>query len=84
MNFEETITQSKVRLLRTSNSIGMDPHPKFGSSIETDDHTHTCTQDERERFITHLMKLSGLSGVDPKNIRKQFKREQEPGLGILL
>ena len=64
----------------------MDPHPKFGSSIETDDHTHThtCTQDERERFITHLMKLSGFSGVDPKNIQKQFKRDQETGLGILL
>lgn len=51
MNFEETITQSKVRLLRTSNSIEMDPHPKFGSSIETDDHTHTHA---------HRMKGKGL------------------------
>lgn len=82
MNNEETMTQLKPRVLWTSKSNEVDPHLKFRSSIETQDHTHT--HNERERLISHIMKLSWLSGMDSKDTQKQFKREQETDLGVLL
>ena len=86
MNNEETMTQLKPRVLWTSKSNEVDPHLKFRSSIETQDHTHTHTHthNERERLISHIMKLSWLSGMDSKDTQKQFKREQETDLGMLL
>ena len=51
MNNEETMTQLKPRVLWTSKSNEVDPHLKFRSSIETQDHTHTHT---------HTMKGRGL------------------------
>lgn len=55
MNREETITQSKLRLLWASSKNEMDSHQKFGSSVETDDATHTKTK--WKRFRTHIMEL---------------------------
>ena len=95
MNNEETMAQLKPRVLWTSKSNGVAPHLKFRPSIETQDlslslslshthtHTHTHTQRKGEAY-SHIMKFSWLTGIDSKDTQKQFKREQETDLGMLL
>lgn len=60
----------------------METHTKFGSRAETDDQTH-LPQDDRGRFITHMMKFSGGSGQLPST-PKNRKRGTRDWLWVLL
>lgn len=62
-------------LLRLLQRNRMDPHPKLGLSVKTDDNT-TCIPRGYEMFITGIMKLlesGGGSHTGPKCVGEQGK-----------